>query len=344
MKALNTLILAAFTLVAQADDFKINELTSGLNHPWAIAHISADDILISEKHGGIKRYVDGQVVDISGAPEALKKGQGGLHDLVLHPNFAENSKIFISFAHGTGNDNGLRVISAVLMNNALSQQTIVFDQSSRRDTPVHYGGRLAFIDNDHLLITTGDGYDYREHAQDPKSELGKTIMVELTTGRSTIYSLGHRNPQGLVVTSDNRIYLHEHGPKGGDEINLITQGANYGWPLATYGIDYSGAQISPFTEFEGTESPLIQYTPSIAPSGLAYYQGDQFPQFNGMLLLGALKSKELFLADINADAPYSRALTPKINERVRDVRVFDGRIFIVTDSDNGKLIELTPVE
>jgi len=340
MKYLSALAFTLFAATSTADDFKTKVLADGLNHPWAIAPISTDDILISEKHGGIKRYLDGKLIDVTGAPKSLNKGQGGLHDLVLHPDFKNNAQVFLSFAHGTRKDNGLRVISAVLADNRLTEQTVVFDQVSRRDTPVHYGGRLAFIDDNRLLITTGDGYDYREDAQKPQSQLGKTLLIDLTTGESEVYSLGHRNPQGLVVLPDNRILLHEHGPKGGDEINLITKGANYGWPLATYGVDYSGAQISPYTKFEGTIQPLIQYTPSIAPSGLAYYQGDQFQAFSGKLLLGALKFKEVYIADISTETPTTRALKPKINERVRDIRVIDGRIFIVTDSNDGKLIEL----
>lgn len=346
-KLLLATVLTALPLIGLTQDFKPIQLADGLSHPWSIALISADDMLITEKTGTLKRFTKGTLTPINGTPESFVRGQGGLLDVVLAPDFSTSQVLYLSYSEGSKDDNGVSISRYKLVDNTLTEGTLIFRQSSRRSTPAHYGGRIAFIDDQRLMLTTGDAYNNREDAQKADSELGKTILIDVVEKTSAIYSLGHRNPQGLVYDKgNNRLYLHEHGPKGGDEVNLISKGANYGWPLATYGVDYSGAQITPYDSFKGTEAPKVNWTPSIAPSGMTLYQGEQFQRFNGKLLVGSLKFKEIYLVDPTQDQTNfpARPLTPKIDERVRDIRSVDGRIFIVTDSDNGKLIELVTSE
>ncbi len=341
-----SLIALALPSTLLAQDFRMQMITDGLSHPWGLAPITSNDFLITQKTGGIIRITEGKKTLLEGGPEAYIRGQGGVLDIALDPNFTKNQWVYISYSEGTKKDNGLSIARFTLTDDALIEPVEIFRQSSRRSTPAHYGGRIAFSDDATLFVSTGDAYNNREDAQKPDSQLGKIIRIDTNTLKAEIYSIGHRNPQGLVFdASSNILYSHEHGPKGGDEVNVITKGANYGWPLATFGVDYSGAQISPFTEFEGTVQPNVNWTPSIAPSGMALYQGEQFAQLNNHLIVGSLKFKQIHIVDVSDPSKTTfdtRVLTPNIDERVRDVRVLDGRIFIVTDSKDGKLIELTP--
>jgi glucose/arabinose dehydrogenase len=277
-------------------------------------------------------------------------GQGGLFDVVLHPRFEANSLVYLSYAEGGKNDNGTAVARGRLQEGALENVEVIFRNFTRKDTPVHYGGRLAFLPDGTLLLTTGDGFDYREAAQDIDSGLGKVLRMNDDgtaapgnpfPGSPYVYSYGHRNPQGLAVSSAGRIWLHEHGPKGGDELNLIKAGKNYGWPAITYGMDYSGAIISPYTEWEGMEQPLYEWTPSIAPSGLAIYEAGLFPEWKGDLFIGALVEREVRRIELRPDgSSREQELFSEISARVRDVRVGPGGALFILVPD--KVIRITP--
>ncbi len=320
-------------------------IAEGFNHPWALAFLPDGSYLVTEKVGALRRVsADGRISEpLAGVPPVYFAGQGGLMDVRLHPRFEDNGWVYLSFAHGTPEANATRVVRGTLGATSLNDVTEVFTAVPSKDTPVHYGGRLAFLPDETLLITTGDGFNYREAAQDLSSLLGKTIRVTDTgeipadnpfVGESganpKIFSYGHRNAQGLVVNpQDGAIYLHEHGPKGGDEINEVRAGQNYGWPAATYGMDYTGAHVSPFTSLAGVAEPLKTWVPSIAPSGLDIYQGD--------LVVGALVDAEVRQVAV-ADGSET-VLFADLNERVREVRVgSDQCLYVLTDGEGGRLL------
>jgi len=314
-------------------------------------------ILITERGGDLHAYKNGELSPpITGVPDVFAKSQGGLFDVLLHPDFKQNQQLFLSFAFGDDTANATRVVSAKLIDGQLTQLTTLFTASPFKDTPVHYGGRMALMADNTLLLTTGDGFDYREKAQDLNNLLGKVIRLNLDGSipadnpfkgndlGAEIYSYGHRNPQGLLFDKlRQQVILHEHGPAGGDEINFILPGKNYGWPVITYGKDYSGASISPYTEYPGMEQPLLHWTPSIAPSGFAVYYGEAFKELSGSFLVGALAAKELRLVYMKDDQVVAQASLLKERElRIRDVRVGpDGAIYLLTDGEQGQLIRLT---
>ena len=334
-------LLGAVT--AQATDYRLETWASGLDHPWSIAFLADDSALLTELGGKLLPvFADGTVgAPISNVPPVYFAGQGGLFDVVLHPAFERNQLVYLSFAEGNRSDNGTAVARGRLDGGALQDVEIIFRNYTRKDTAVHYGGRLAFLPDGTLLLTTGEGFDYREAAQDLDSGLGKVLRINDDGSPAAgnpfanspyVYSYGHRNAQGLAVTRDGEVWLHEHGPKGGDEINRIRPGVNYGWPAITFGVDYSGAVISPYTAWEGMAQPEWQWTPSIAPSGLPIYQGDQFPQWKGDLFVGALVGRDVRRMHIeNGRVVLEESLFAELDARIRDVRNGPGgALFILT--------------
>lgn len=339
-------------------DYQIEEHVSGLSYPWAIAFISANHYLVTEKTGTLRQIVDQHVnAPITGLPKDLYiKGQGGLLDVVLHPNYRTNKWLYLSYSVGNDDSNTLKVIRARLKENSLVDVEDIYSVLPMRDTPVHYGARLAFMSDNTLLITSGDGFDYREDAQRLDNHMGKIIRVNddgslpsdnpfvgESGPRRFVYSYGHRNPQGLAVDKDRNIVIsHEHGPAGGDEINLIRKGENYGWPVITYGKDYIGATISPFKEYPGMLQPLVDWTPSIAPSGIAIYSGKMFPQMRGDLLVSTLKSKEVRWVQMSgSQVAAQQSLFAELDARIRDVAIHpDGSILLLIDAAEGKILRI----
>ncbi|MEK9822222.1 MAG: PQQ-dependent sugar dehydrogenase, partial [Gammaproteobacteria bacterium] len=232
---------------------------------------------------------------------------------------------------------------------------IIYSAAPTKDTPQHYGGKILFLPDGTMMVTTGDGFEYREAPQDTSSHLGKVIRMNRDGtapadnpfvnggGDPLVYSYGHRNPQGLALhPGTGEVYLHEHGPKGGDEVNLIKAGANYGWPAVTWGENYSGAYVSPLKQYPGITDPLHVWTPSIAPSGLAVYSGPVFPEWEGDLLVGALVDREVRRLVIeNGKITQEESLFSELGERIRDVRVSPtGNIYLLTDSDAGSVLRV----
>lgn len=338
-------------------DYTIEVVASELDHPWSLAFLPDGRLLVTERSGQL-RIVDNGVVSepVSGVPAVFAKSQGGLFDVVLHPDYAQNQWIYLSYAHGDDNANATRLARAKLDGNALVDLEVLFTASPWKNTPVHYGGRFAFIKDNTLLLGIGDGFDFREMAQLTDSHTGSIVrlnddgsiptdnpFVDATDAQDAIWSYGHRNPQAIVYDKDlDIVYAHEHGPAGGDELNVIVRGNNYGWPIATYGRDYSGAQISPFTEYRGTSQPVLHWTPSIAPGGMALVKGDAFPMLQGNLLVAALKAREVRRLHINDDGTVTQqSLFKELGQRIRDVRVAnDGSLYLLTDSSEGQVLRV----
>lgn len=344
------LVHALFPGGLQAAEYRLETWADGLELPWSIAFLPDGTALVTELGGSLRRIsADGEVGrPLRNVPRVYFAGQGGLFDVLPHPDFERNGLVYLSFAEGSSKDNGTAVARGRLADGALENVEIIFRNYSRKDTPVHYGGRMAFLADGTLLLTTGDGFDYREAAQDIASGLGKVLRMNDDGSPAAgnpfprapyVFSYGHRNPQGLAVDADGTIWLHEHGPRGGDELNRIEAGVNYGWPAITYGVDYSGAEISPYTEWEGMAQPVYQWTPSIAPSGLAIYRGDLFGEWNGNLFVGALVGQEvrrLIPGDDGVQAEHT--VFSELDARIRDVRNGPGgTLFVLTP---GKVIRI----
>ncbi|WP_205737880.1 PQQ-dependent sugar dehydrogenase [Granulosicoccus antarcticus] len=341
------------------NDYTITVVADSLDHPWSLAFLPDGRLLVTERAGQLRIVDKGKVsAPVTGVPAVFAKSQGGLFDVVLHPDFETNGWLYLSYAYGTDDANATRLARARLVDNSLVDVTVLFTATPFRDTPVHFGGRMAFLPDKTLLLAIGDGFDYREQAQRNDSHLGTFVrlnddgsvpadnpFVDDVKVLPEIWSYGHRNPQAIVVHPDTgKVLSHEHGPAGGDEVNRMEPGLNYGWPIATYGDDYSGAAISPFTHYPGTEQPLLHWTPSIAPAGMAIGHGDAFPALQGDWLVAALKAREVRRVHINEDQSLTQqSLLTELGKRLRDIRVAsDGTLYILTDSSEGKVLHVTP--
>jgi glucose/arabinose dehydrogenase len=341
--------------------YKVLEIAGGLNHPYALAFLPDGSILVTERAGRLRVIRDGKLVEapVSGVPPVHHQRQAGLFDIVLHPKFAENRVVYLTYAHGTKDANATRVARATFDGQALTNLQVIFEATPLKNTSHHYGGRMVFLPDGTFVLAIGDGFEMRESAQDLVTHLGKIVRLNDdgsvpsdnpylgTPGVAKgLYSIGHRNQQGLALDPVTGVlYETEHGAQGGDEVNVIEPGNNYGWPLITYGRDYSGAQISPFKARRGLEQPIVDWTPSIAPSGTTVYRGDKFPAWNGDLFVGALVKKHLRRVDLNAKGQVvgeSQLLT-ELGLRIRDVRTSpDGYLYVTTDEQQGKVLRLEP--
>lgn len=357
-----SVVFLLFTAAIQghsAERYRLETLADGLHHPWSVTQLPSGDFLVTERRGQLLQISpNGEKSTISGVPSTYAAGQGGFFDVLLHPAFADNSLIYLSYADGSAAANSTAVFRARLQNGALIDGKQILKVSPSKNTPQHYGGRMAFMPDSTLLVASGEGFDYREAAQSLSGEMGKVLRIHddgripadnpfHEPGSERIWSYGHRNPQGLVVDAATKtVYLHEHGPRGGDELNIVRPANNYGWPAITHGVDYSGAYVSPFSEAPGMQQPDWLWIPSIAPSGMALYRGDRFPQWQGDLFVGALVDKDvkrLIMRDGKVIAEH--ALFNEVNERIRDVRLApDGYLYLLTDSENGLLIRVVPEE
>jgi len=346
---------------SEAVAYQVETVAEGLAFPWSVAFLPEGGMLVSERNGGLRVIGPDGVLrpePIAGVPETFVDGQAGLFEVELDSNFAENQIVYLSYAAGTKKANGARVARARFDGQSLQDLQVIWQATPLKSTAAHYGGRMQFLPDGTLLITHGEGYDYKEQAQDLGSDHGKIVRIR-TDGsipqdnpfvgqpgaRPEIFSYGHRNVQGIVRDpATGAIYAHEHGPKGGDELNLIRAGANYGWPVITYGVDYSGAIISPYKEKEGMEQPLTYWVPSIAPSGMTLYSGQTFPQWRGDLLISALAGSHVRRVDMeNGAVVGQQELFAELGERIRDVaEAPDGSLILLTDADPGKVLRVTP--
>ncbi len=317
-------------------DFEYEVLISDLEIPWGIDFFQDGTMIVTEKEGSVHLFKDGDLTPVNNVPEVIVKGQGGLLDVRLHPDFETNSWVYFSFAtnDGDGDLANTRIVRAKLSGNNLSQTEIIYTAKPLTDKPYHFGSRIEFDDENYLYFSVGDRGNRDENPQDITRDGGKIYrlnddgsipssnpFVGQDDAKEAIFSYGHRNPQGMEIHPETRkIWTHEHGPKGGDEINIIEPGKNYGWPVISYGINYDGTILTEKTEKEGMEQPLMHWTPSIAPSGMTFVTSDKYPELKGHLLVGSLKFNYLELCELEGNQVINRKRLLKNSGRLRSVK------------------------
>lgn len=340
--------------------FSTRLITENLRAAWSIALAPTNELFVAERNGTVTVLSEEKGQQRFSIPidDLYRKGQGGFMDIAFHPNYLNNAWVYLSYAAGTEEANGLKIVRFKLPKTGqdVSQIEEIFMQRDLRATPVHYGGRMVFLDDHSLLVTTGDGFDYREKAQVLHSQLGKILRMS-DTGEALsdnpfydatkpkqqyVYSLGHRNPQALLLTPSGQVLSNEHGPDGGDEINIIQAGMNYGWPVITNGKDYSGALITPLKTHEGMQQPDYDWTPSIAPSSMTFYAGDKYPSIQNSLIVGSLKFKNIsVLPFVDGRIDKEEVILKDFGYRVRDIEIGrDGEILILTDGEPASIFAL----
>ena len=346
-----------------AQPYQVQVLTKDLNYPWSLAFLPDGDMLLTERSGALKRLSPEGEVRFSvqpDLPELLKASQAGLQEVTLTPDFAASQRIILSYACGTMQANNTCLAVAVLTDTGLSNIKRIFQAQPLKAGAAHFGGRIAWLADNSLVLTLGDGFDYREQAQNPANHLGKLVrlyadgsvpadnpFVAKTGYAAEVYSLGHRNVQGVFYDAASQtLYSHEHGPRGGDELNIIRAGVNYGWPVATEGIDYTGARISPFTRYDGMQPPVWGWSPSIAPAGMTLYRGSLFSAWQGNIFVATLADKSVRrLVLENQQVVQEHTLFSELKQRIRDIRTGpDGALYLLTDSNSGQLIRVIPAD
>ena len=345
---------------SEAGPVKVVEVARGLETPWSLAFLPDGRMLVTERPGRMRIVSSAGDLSapIKNVPEVHAKGQGGLLDVVLSPDFRDDRTIFFSYAEPTQRGARTAVARATLDAGALSLSDVNVIFAQRDDPPGnnHWGSRLVFDGDGNLYVTLGDRFNYRDKAQDLDSHLGKVVRIRPDgsvppdnpyIGRPRalpeIWSYGHRNVQGAALHPETGVlWLHEHGPQGGDEVNIVKPGRNYGWPVITYGREYgTGMRIGEGTERKDIEAPVHYWVPSIAPSGMAFYTGDAFPHWKGSLFVGALKSKLLARLELDGDR-VSGEERLDLGKRIRDVRQGpDGKLYLLDESD-GRILRLDP--
>lgn len=344
-------------------------LVKGLEHPWGMDWLPDGAILITERPGRL-RIVRNGVLDpkaIAGLPNIYAEGQGGLMDIALHPNFAQNRLIYFTYSHGNISANRTRLARAKFDGKTLSNLKVIFEVSPTKTGTQHFGSRITWLKDGTILLAIGDGGNpplqidgdlSRKQAQNLRNNLGKVMRLNddgtiptnnpfvKTNTNSAIWSYGHRNIQGLAFDrTTGKIWATEHGSRGGDELNLLSSGKNYGWPLVSFSEEYSGGEVTPIKSKAGFIDPKLVWTPSIAPSGLTVYNSSRFPQWTGNLFLGGLVSRDLRRIVVDGSGKVKSQESIAIGQRVRDVRQgLDGFLYILTDRQDGELIRLEPTK
>lgn len=346
---------------------RLDTIVSGLNVPWSLSFLPRNEMLVTDRNGKFY-YVrkDKSKTLIKGTPKVVAEGQGGLMDVVLDPDYNKNHNIYLSYSKAGETVNGRLLATTAIMkakfeNGALSQQKDIFIAKPFQPTRHHYGSRMQFAKDGTLYFSVGErGNEEQNPQQINNNDLGKihrinkdgsipkdNPFVNKSDAEASIYSYGHRNPQGMTIHPETgKIWTNEHGPRGGDEINIIAPGKNYGWPEITYGINYNGRPMAPDTKTEkpGMEQPLFQWTPSIAPSGLAFVTGNKYKGWEGNLMTGSLRFQYLNRSVLKDNKVVSEEILFKNIGRVRDVRMApDGYLYISVE-DPGIIYKLVPVE
>jgi glucose/arabinose dehydrogenase len=356
------------TLETEEANIHVETFADGLSHPWGIAFLPDGGALVTEREGRLRHVSpEGELSDpLAGVPEVDARGQGGLLDVALDPNFSENRRVYLSFSEpGEGGVNSTAVARGVLDEemSGLTDVEIIFSQQPKVASIRHYGSRLVFDEAGDLFITLGERSDeqFREQAQDFGSHLGKIVRLHpdgavpegnpfVTTEGALpeIWSYGHRNIQAAAIHPETgELWEIEHGPRGGDEINVADAGKNYGWPIVSYGVNYSGTPVgSGEARGEGFVDPLYQWTPVIAPSGMAFYTGEAFPEWQGDLLVGGLVATALVRLELDGrEVTHEERILEDLGLRIRDVEQGPGgEIYVLTDEDNGEILRISPAE
>ena len=355
-------VTAARTESMQSDlhDFRVEVVTGGLDHPWGMAFLPSNDILVTERSGRLRIIRRGELLStpIAGLPTIREKGQGGLLGIALHPDFKENRWLYLSFAAGGQGGYGTEVIRGRLQGMQLDDVETIFRALPKSRGGRHFGSRLVFGRDGTLYISLGDRGE-RQSAQQLNDHRGSLIRVNEDGSvpednpfvgkadiKTEIFTYGNRNIQGMTLNpTTGDIWTHEHGPQGGDEVNIMKPGANYGWPVITYGVNYViGTKIGEGTHKEGMLQPIHTWVPSIAPSGMSFYTGERFPNWKGDLFVGSLKFGLLVRLDVDGNkiVGEERMLNGRFG-RIRDViQGPDDLLYLLTDASNGSLLKLIP--
>ncbi|MEE2862247.1 MAG: PQQ-dependent sugar dehydrogenase [Pseudomonadota bacterium] len=334
-------------------------VAEGLVHPWGLDQLPDGSWLVTERPGRMRIVTaGGEVSDpISGLPEVDNREQGGLHDVSVADDFAQTRRVWWTYAEPRGNgENATAVATGTLSEDGTMMENVerIFQQQPAWASTKHFGARIVHDGEGHIFVGLGERSDPepRQYAQDPQSTLGKIVRIDALTGAPAgadiegalpeIWSMGHRNIQAAAMGPNGQLWMAEHGPKGGDELNLIQPGVNYGWPEVSYGTDYDGSQQG-VEEMEGMQQPVYYWDPSPAISGMTFYDGEMFPEWQGQALIGALKSQELIRLDIRDGRVAGEDRHLQGIGRVRDVEVAqDGALMLITDHENGQMIRITP--
>ncbi|QNP49178.1 PQQ-dependent sugar dehydrogenase [Diaphorobacter aerolatus] len=345
---------------------KVETVSQGLEHAWSLAFLPGGGYLVTERPGRMRIVNESGLLGpaLRGMPHMAASGQGGLLDVVLDRDFARNQRIFFCFSEPDAKDrsiNSTALASATLdaRGNALKDLKVLFSQQPKVRSAMHFGCRIVQDSGGMLFLTLGDRYNFKEQAQTLNNHQGKVVRIKPDGGAAAgnplegkadslaeIWSWGHRNTQAATLASDGKFWLVEHGPMGGDELNLVRAGRNYGWPVITYGENYSGGRIGKgITEQPGMEQPVHYWVPSIAPSGMVQLTSDRYgAEWKGSLFIGSLKFQRLHRVQLEGDKVVKdEILLPDLKERVRDVRQGpDGLLYLLTDSQDGKLLRIKP--
>jgi glucose/arabinose dehydrogenase len=352
---------AAQAVRSEEHSFRVVKVVEGLDHPWSLAFLPDGRMLVTERPGRLRVVSkEGKLEPkaVQGLPPVAEYGQGGLHDVVLHPRFAENQLVYIAYAARWGDGVGTELARGRFTGERLENVQVLFRQSPKGRNDIHFGGRIVFDRAGFLYLTLGERGE-QNRAQRPDNHHGSVIrlhddgrvpqdnpFVGKAGWKPEKFDLGHRNQQGAAINpKTGMLWTHEHGPQGGDEINVIRPGRNYGWPVITYGANYgTGTKIGKGTAKAGMEQPIHYWVPSIAPSGMAFYSGDKFPRWQGDLFVGALKDQMLVRLRFDGEKLVREERMLKgVLGRIRDVRMGpDGFVYLLTDESPGVLARLEP--
>lgn len=353
-------VMAQETSQSSAGTLTAATIADGLEHPWALSVLPDGRFLVTERPGRLRVIADEVAGEpIAGVPEVVARGQGGLLDVTLAPDFAETAQLFLSYAEPGEGGTGTAVMSARLElegnSGRLVDQTVIFRMNNFDGSTRHFGSRIVVGNDGNLFVTLGERGG-QNRAQDPADLAGGVVRIapdglvpednpQIDGWAPEFWSIGHRNPQGATLReSDGALFAVEHGARGGDEVNLVEAGKNYGWPEIAYGTNYDGSPIGVGETQPGLEQPLHYWDPSISPSGLDFYEGSLFPEWEGDLLLGGLSGTVLVRLDMDGDAVVDEErLFDGVLGRIRDVKAGpDGAIYLITDAGNGRLIRVAP--
>jgi aldose sugar dehydrogenase len=350
---------AAERYPSAAGGISVVTVAGGLVQPWGLAFLPDGRMLVTEKEGRLRIVAqDGTLTGpLGGVPEVYTGGQGGLLDVALDPDFASNRMVYLSYAEPGDGVAGTAVARGTLAQDRLDGVTVIWRQQPKLDSGHHFGSRLVFLKDKTLIVTLGDR-NMRRYIPDMKAQIGKLVRINRDgtipqdnpfVGQAAyspdLYSLGHRNVQGATMHPETgALWTVEHGARGGDEVNKPEPGKNYGWPVTSYGREYSGGMIGEGTSKPGLEQPVYYWDPSIAPSGMTFYTGDKFPAWKGSLFVGALKFQLLARLEVEGNRIVrEERLLEDMGERIRDVRQGpDGYLYLLTDEEDGRILRLEP--